>query len=605
MNNQKTIQGNNYMQMSGISQQNTPQIHTQQFNNMNNNQINTQMVNKFLKNNNNNNQIFQNNNQFNMTNNNSTNQNNMNNLNNNNMMMNPFFSNNDINNNNSNNNNQNQFQMNPFNGNNIQNMSNNFNDMNNMNNMNISNNQNNLAMNNNNNNFNNNNNNNNNEINIGNINNNDQNIMNEICENHTMKLSKYYDYKPSEATSHLNSLLKDMDIFGEITKKKIEQERVSNPSKFISVDEAMSFNNQNNMNMNMGMNNMNMGMNSMNMGMNNSPKNDYFVLSILKLALESEGCTCEIERGDPQLDEEKEFYTAIQFIVNGMYKFKKYILEFDFGEEKNNIMLNDLLAQTNFNNLLVKNLKDLLNLTVKDIVISNPRKGSYKVTAIIKKSNFNELTDVQLLNQLKQNPDYVGLIKVEKTILLNGCKLNLKMLDSRGDRYSGWGVNEMRGGRPYNPPLGWTGYGIRVLDRYDGGNNTWLDFNNYPGEWSVAYHGMGTSLSGQINLNQVDNFNNMMNNMMNTVLRQQFKNDNDKYHSGKTVGEGIYMTQYPKIMEQFSSVYTCQGRKYKIGIMCRVMPDKIRCPMNSDDFWVINGTDNEVRPYRILIKEVN
>ena len=37
--------------------------------------------------------------------------------------------------------------------------------------------------------------------------------------------------------------------------------------------------------------------------------------------------------------------------------------------------------------------------------------------------------------------------------------------------------------------------------------------------------------------------------------------------------------------------------------MTRVRPDRIRSPEEEKDYWVINGTDNEVRPYRILIKE--
>ena len=41
------------------------------------------------------------------------------------------------------------------------------------------------------------------------------------------------------------------------------------------------------------------------------------------------------------MNEEKEVNTAIQFIVNGMYKFKKYKFIFDFGEEKNNILLSN------------------------------------------------------------------------------------------------------------------------------------------------------------------------------------------------------------------------------------------------------------------------
>ena len=200
--------------------------------------------------------------------------------------------------------------------------------------------------------------------------------------------------------------------------------------------------------------------------------------------------------------------------------------------------------------------------------------------------------------------DFNTIINVEKTILLNGCKLSLQILDSAGDRNIGWGINESRGGKPYFPPIGWNGYGINVLDRFDLGDNTWLDYHNVQGEWSVAYHGMGTSLSGNKNMN-----NNNMINIMNfsneqTIIRQQFKNSDDKYHIGDKVGEGVYMTPNPTIMEQFCTIYQHGNEQFKIGIMCRVRPDRIRCPNETEDYWIINGTDNEVRPYRILIKNL-
>ena len=42
-----------------------------------------------------------------------------------------------------------------------------------------------------------------------------------------------------------------------------------------------------------------------------------------------------------------------------------------------------------------------------------------------------------------------------------------------------------------------------------------------------------------------------------------------------------------------------------IGFMLRVKPDKIRSPKDEDvdDYWVLNETTDEVRPYRILVKE--
>jgi len=37
------------------------------------------------------------------------------------------------------------------------------------------------------------------------------------------------------------------------------------------------------------------------------------------------------------------------------------------------------------------------------------------------------------------------------------------------------------------------GIGLKVEDRYDNADNTWLGMNNSTGEWCVAYHGVGKS----------------------------------------------------------------------------------------------------------------
>ena len=42
-------------------------------------------------------------------------------------------------------------------------------------------------------------------------------------------------------------------------------------------------------------------------------------------------------------------------------------------------------------------------------------------------------------------------------------------------------------------------------------------------------------------------------------------------------------------------------KKYKTILMVRVKPDAIRS--DDDDEWVVNGTSDEIRPYRILYKE--
>ena len=385
----------------------------------------------------------------------------------------------------------------------------------------------------------------------------DERKMKKICETHIEKNSKNYDYKETETTSHLNSLLSDMDFFGEITKIKLEYEKKVQSNKFISLKDIRAI-------------------------LSINIQEDYFICYLLKKALDSEGCTCEIEIDLAEKDEEKEIFTAIQFITNGMYKFKKYVLYFYDNAIK--------YTPEQFNQKLQKKLSNLLNIDAKDILMANPRKGPYKITAIIKKMNFNELNEKCVYNYLKNDPEFNGIIKVEKSILLNGCRLNRKMFDSKGDAKR-WSQGGERGGKPYYPPEGWIGLGINVWNRYDNHNNDWLDCTGQPGEWSVAYHGMGGILSpGEKNNNNKN--------------RQQFHDSEDKYHKGNKVGKGICMTPNPKIMEESCSTYTIFGRPHKIGIMCRVNPKKIRCPKENENYWFINGTDNEIRPYRILINEI-
>jgi hypothetical protein len=43
------------------------------------------------------------------------------------------------------------------------------------------------------------------------------------------------------------------------------------------------------------------------------------------------------------------------------------------------------------------------------------------------------------------------------------------MLDSRDNKISGWSKDEKRGGKDYIPPQGWIGFGLKVINKYDGG----------------------------------------------------------------------------------------------------------------------------------------
>ena len=56
-------------------------------------------------------------------------------------------------------------------------------------------------------------------------------------------------------------------------------------------------------------------------------------------------------------------------------------------------------------------------------------------------------------------------------------------------------------------------------------------------------------------------------------------------------------------MNDYAKQITLNCKRYKLGFMMRVKPDKIRQASSKPDCWVLDGTTNEMRPYRVMIKE--
>ena len=186
---------------------------------------------------------------------------------------------------------------------------------------------------------------------------------------------------------------------------------------------------------------------------------------------------------------------------------------------------------------------------------------------------------------------------------MEGCKLNRNMLDSRGNRISGWEFGGKRGGKDYFPPEGWKGFGLKVKDKYDNGNNDWLAANGNKNEWAVAYHGIGTKLGYDLE----DATNKIVAGGFKAGKGQYYANDEDENHPGEKVGIGVYSTPNPKEMEKYAKKSKTKtiinGKTFMMAFMMRVKPDKIRYSKRKPEYWVLNGTIDEIRPYRILVKE--
>ena len=202
--------------------------------------------------------------------------------------------------------------------------------------------------------------------------------------------------------------------------------------------------------------------------------------------------------------------------------------------------------------------------------------------------NFDKLTEA-----IKEvaNTKNVNIKNMNVQPLTGGIKLSPAMFDKRGNRESGWGVGEKRGGKEYLPPTkGYIGHGLNVWNKYDGGNNDWLAYDNNPNEWCVAYHATNLQYAQSI---------------METRLKagdaQAYAGAEDLNHPGKTVGVGVYCS--PDINETEGYGGLCQG--YKCVFMCRVNPKTVRISKDYPKYWVVDGTSNDIRPYRLLIKKVN
>ena len=56
--------------------------------------------------------------------------------------------------------------------------------------------------------------------------------------------------------------------------------------------------------------------------------------------------------------------------------------------------------------------------------------------------------------------------------------------------------------------------------------------------------------------------------------------------------------------ERFSGISEINGKRYRTVFMVRVNPDKIRFCQEKEEYWVVKGSSDEIRPYRILYKKV-
>ena len=249
------------------------------------------------------------------------------------------------------------------------------------------------------------------------------------------------------------------------------------------------------------------------------------------------------------------------------------------------------LTNLNLSNFNTQNVTNMSNMFYNcEALINLKYQNSIVVQSIFQSKEFHEMD----LNVYKNNKELSKLKDIQRDLVMGSFKFALSELDYEGNKISGWSINEKRGDKPYYPPLGWIGFGLKVKNYYDNYDNSWLGNNNIPGEWCVAYKGV----------NDITKIKNIYILGFKPSIFQAHKDCQDIYHPGKNVGVGVYFTSNPETAGEYGGIYEFNGKKYKTILMVRIKPDAIRsCNHNNNDILVVNGTTDEIRPYRILFKE--
>ena len=219
------------------------------------------------------------------------------------------------------------------------------------------------------------------------------------------------------------------------------------------------------------------------------------------------------------------------------------------------------------------------------------------IQLIFQSEEFNSLSYNEFEKKYHKELDFKQM-KMLKDILY-GLRLPLNCLDNRGNKIQGWSINQKRGKINYDPPLGWIGIGLRVIDLYN--DNIWIGNNNSNGEWCIAYHGVARGQNSD-NIKQILKF--IINGGFKTGCGQIHADCFDKLNPENKIGWGVYFTPFIDCAEEYAGTCCINNINYKCVLMARINPKSIRQCEDGREYYIVNGTTNEVRPYRILLKKI-
>ena len=201
---------------------------------------------------------------------------------------------------------------------------------------------------------------------------------NQLQEN---MIQKPIEEKEKDKNNQINEVLEDICIYGNITKNEIKEEKEKNPEKFVETKTALESENSD---------------------------QGLFALGLIAENLKSIGVEAAIEK-ETKEDEQDAGTTCLQFIINGMMEKKKYDLHFEFGEERDEELLNNEEEYKKLKeNLKLKLSKDF-NIPPEKIIITFPQKGSFHVQVIFQSDEFNKMDINEFKEKFKNDKEFKEL----------------------------------------------------------------------------------------------------------------------------------------------------------------------------------------------------
>ena len=332
----------------------------------------------------------------------------------------------------------------------------------------------------------------------------------------------------------------------------------------------------------------------------NSNSSD-FILSVIGKCVENNGTEVYITKKSNEEFKNLELASVQSLFSLGNQK--KFVLHFNFGKEEDENILKSPEKQEDFIKVYKPLIAKEINIDENNLIFKDFHRGCVGVSCVQVESS--EESDKSLLNlQGKFNIE-----KIEEKSLLETLQISSNILDPKGNRFSGWGIDETRGGENYIPPLNnWRGFGIKVSGMYDNGNDDWLNYENKKGEFAIAYMGINNYLGETKEM--ISHIQEYSTDIKNLIKNKLYRNDSNIRNNGifsflfkyKKCGDGVCLFQNPEYAENSAGIINVCGYQIKVILMCRVNPEKIRQPENFEDCWILNPTPDEIRPYRILIK---